>query len=94
MEDIRRSIPEERIKFKDQLKEILKRFLPSNMFPGTPKIYRTYPEYREGFINGGGVIEAIGGFQGSYSIGVVCQIQPNGEYKYITTFEYVKSSLG
>lgn len=84
---------EDRIQYQDILRDLLRRFLPSNLNISCPRLFRNFSEYKSSFLTCGGVIEVLG--QGeNYLIGAQYHIEPDGRFKYMTSFEVLQNSYG
>lgn len=66
----------------------MRKFLPAHLSPSAQTIFRTYGDYKEAFLNFGGMIEATPKVN-SKSIGLACFIEPDGEFSIISHYEKV-----
>ena len=93
LRDIRDCLPEFREKYKQNLTDLMRRFLAANLIPAVSKVYRNYHEYREYFVSGGGIIEALGNGE-SILVGVLCEIKPDGKFVYHVSYEIILTTHG
>lgn len=84
---------DERILHLDQLRDMIKRFLSSNLSLAAPRLFRNYNEYKNSFMTCGGIIESLGHGE-NYVIGAQYFIHPDGFIEYMTSFEELMTPLG
>lgn len=84
---------EERFTYRDNLRDMIRRFLPSNLNIAAPRLFRNFSEYKSSFLTCGGIIEALGHGE-NYLIGVQYHIQPDGLFQFKASFEIIQNSFG
>ena len=83
----------DRLVYLEPLKEMIGRFLPSNLNPASNRLFRNFFEYKHSFLACGGIIKAMGNGQ-NHLLGAQYFIKPNGECKFLASYEILTTKLG